>query len=169
MLSFLQNDPYTKFCPYHGCDGYVSLIEEGELTDDMRGNCPKCGGEICPQCGAKEHRFGDNPISCNQQATVTKEDAKIDIDSKTRRRLRHMGVQACPNCGMAIVRTTGCPDMICTGCQTNFKWKGDPGETTFEKVAFFYPRIVKYLFTSREAHSEGFGAQLLLGGVASVI
>ena len=53
----------------------------------------------------------------------------------------HMGAQACPKCGLAAVRVSGCAEMQCSRCKSHWTWdENEDEETKLERIAFWYPR-----------------------------
>ncbi|MDP2437613.1 MAG: IBR domain-containing protein [archaeon] len=154
LLSFVRSTPNARWCPHASCDNILLVAEDPE-TPPHREQCPKCQQAVCGTCGLKDHSADGRSCAAAKAAETE--------DGKTTRMLRRMGAQACPHCGMMIVRTTGCRQMSCQGCSKSWQWRSDEEETWVEKGAFFYPRAIKYVATSNEAHEEGLGTQILAG------
>lgn len=159
VIAFVRSNPQAKWCPHPGCDGVI-MASSASASPPASDHCPTCDGTICPLCVAMPHPN----LTCKEN-----QQRQQPIDSKTERQLRRMGAQNCPNCGVPTIRTTGCRDMRCQQCHTEWQWQYDPEETWVESGAFFYPRLIKYLATSREAASEGFGTQMVFGGLGALI
>jgi len=143
VLSCLKSDETTRWCPNPQCENVY--IGEPPDPNDPKIICGECQNAFCYNCKDMWHEGK----TCGEYQAVKK-----PLDKKTSRWMRRQGVQNCPHCGLATIRTTGCRDMTCANCHRHWDWKGDEDETTFEKVAYFYPRSVKYVATSREAHSD---------------
>lgn len=63
------------------------------------------------------------------------------------------GVKSCPNCGQLTIRLSGCPDMLCSNCNTHWDWHSvgeSRKETWIEKVGYYYPRAMKRVLGSRD-------------------
>ena len=57
-----------------------------------------------------------------------------------------MGAQECPHCGLGTVRIAGCSDIKCARCGKHWEWnEHDDDETKLEKVAFWYPRLCRFV------------------------
>jgi hypothetical protein len=81
-------------CPCDNCPGFL-----------VKGVCGICDKWICIDCNTpreKEHTCDDDELA------TYKEICK--------------GSKPCPNCGVRIIRTEGCPQMFCVECHTGFNW-----------------------------------------------
>mmetsp|Transcript_31070 Transcript_31070/g.87078 ORF Transcript_31070/g.87078 Transcript_31070/m.87078 type:complete len:517 (+) Transcript_31070:69-1619(+) len=143
VLACLKHDSTARWCPNPQCEN-VS-VGEPPNPQEPKIVCDSCGESFCYNCKDTWHEGK----TCVQHLN-----SRTPVDKKTRKWMKRRGVQNCPQCGLATIRSTGCPTMTCTGCGSEWEWKGDEDETTLEKVAYFYPRSVKYIATSREAHEN---------------
>jgi IBR domain, a half RING-finger domain/Zinc finger, C3HC4 type (RING finger) len=159
LMALLKADPLTRFCPVPGCECAMTL-DERQVAEAQPIECAQCSAQFCSQCALPYH---------GEQSCAAARATHEPLDRRTERRLRRMGAQRCPNCQIPIVRALGCREMQCTGCQTEFTWQGDPGETTIEALAYSYPRLLKHVSTSRELSADGVGAQIFGATAAAVI
>jgi len=59
--------------------------------------------------------------------------------------------------------------MICSRCKSNWTWKEyDDEETKLERVAFFYPRLCREVFGSRDWEGDSTGEKAMTIGVISL-
>ena len=160
LLQLLRLDDSVVRCPSPNCEFIISLPRQKEEEEEEEGtspkteeeriqsrldtntiSCPSCETKICRLCGEKDHR----PQTC----AFMKMDSEMDW--RTKRRMRQMGVQSCPHCGAMAMKVSGCPDMVCSSCKKHWEWEvGNNEETMLEKAAFFYPRLLSSVFGSRE-------------------
>jgi E3 ubiquitin-protein ligase RNF14 len=168
VLSCLRVDSTIRRCPNGYCD-FVFYLDPDPNSDksehEMRAHpiiCPRCAIGICQLCGERNHPT----VSCSQHRA-----GQEPVDWRTRRRLRDMGAQVCPNCGMGAVRIAGCPSMRCPKCHHYWKWQNSPEETKLEKIAFWYPRLWRGFVGSNEIHQGQMsaGEVALIAGMFSLI
>jgi hypothetical protein len=90
---------FHRKCMKTNCNGWLSTAWR----------CGVCENYTCPTCYADKgpHRDADHECKEEDKATV----ALLARDTKP-----------CPNCGMGVQRTEGCPVMFCTSCHKGFNW-----------------------------------------------
>uniref|UniRef100_A0A7S4NX23 RBR-type E3 ubiquitin transferase n=1 Tax=Paramoeba aestuarina TaxID=180227 RepID=A0A7S4NX23_9EUKA len=142
VLSLLRKEQSTRWCPK--CEAPFS----GEPpAGQVKITCFECQTDFCYNCKDVWHEGK----TCGEYQRAN------PADRKTRQWMKRQGVQNCPHCGLPTIRSTGCLDMKCVNCGKHWRWEGDANETVLEKVAYFYPRSVSYIATSREAHEHDEG------------
>eukprot|EP01094_Clydonella_sp_ATCC50884_P013067 TRINITY_DN2333_c0_g1_i1.p1 TRINITY_DN2333_c0_g1~~TRINITY_DN2333_c0_g1_i1.p1 ORF type:complete len:494 (+),score=121.76 TRINITY_DN2333_c0_g1_i1:154-1482(+) len=140
ILASIRTDPTARYCCKPECEGvHVGAPAPGS----NKITCPECGEEMCYECSRAWHEGFCKPRK------LTKE------ERKTERWMRRKGVQNCPECGVGTVRFGGCPTIDCPECGHEWEWKMEGGEeTSLEKWAFLYPRMVVGLAGAKEFHGE---------------
>lgn len=98
----LMIDPSVKWCSQPNCEGYVRGSNE-----DKKLSCPKCGFELCFQCGKAWHP----KKTCEQ---IIDEDYELWAKGKE--------IQLCPKCKHKIEKFDGCNHMTCASCNYNWCW-----------------------------------------------
>jgi len=93
-------------CLAHGGGG-----EEGNSL----AQCTQCLFAFCTRCRASYH-----PRS--QPCTADMNTEEYRNEQLTKQLLESQGVQQCPNCAMAIIKSGGCNKMVCPTCGTSFCW-----------------------------------------------
>jgi hypothetical protein len=104
-------------CPSSDCRGFV----ENTMA------CGICSRRICETC----HEIDSAGHACRPET----------VESV---RLMQNDTKRCPNCAVRIFKTTGCPQMWCTHCNSGFDW--DTGEPV--RGIIHNPHYYQYL----EAH-----------------
>lgn len=90
---------FHRKCMQSDCNGWLSTAWR----------CGVCENYTCPTCYANKGRERDTGHTCKEEDKATV--ALLAKDTK-----------ACPNCGMGVQRTEGCPVMFCTACHKGFNW-----------------------------------------------
>ena len=88
---------FVAACPSADCRGFLS----------MQYKCGTCLRKFCARC--REPKLDEAEHACDPGTVET-----IALIARATR--------ACPNCGMAIERVSGCDHMWCTGCDTGFSY-----------------------------------------------
>jgi len=84
----------NKLCMISHCDG--------KLSDNFE--CMKCSSKFCKEC-EKIYKKGHK---CNPE----------DVESM--KFINNSRIVKCPNCSVCIERSSGCNNMTCVSCRTNF-------------------------------------------------
>lgn len=90
---------FHRKCMHDECNGWLSTAWR----------CGVCENYTCPACYANKGRERDADHICKDEDKATV--ALLAKDTK-----------ACPNCGMGVQRSEGCPVMFCTVCHKGFNW-----------------------------------------------
>lgn len=98
----LMIDPSVKWCIQPNCEGYIRGKER-----DKKKECPRCGFELCFQCGKAWHP----KKSCDQ---IVDDDYELWAKGKE--------IQLCPKCKHKIEKYDGCNHMTCAACSYNWCW-----------------------------------------------
>ncbi len=90
---------FHRKCMHDGCNGWLSTAWR----------CGVCENYTCATCYANKGKERDADHTCKEEDKATV--ALLAKDTKP-----------CPNCGMGVQRTEGCPVMFCTSCHKGFNW-----------------------------------------------
>jgi hypothetical protein len=90
---------FHRKCMHDGCNGWLSTAWR----------CGVCENYTCATCYANKGKERDTDHTCKEEDKATV--ALLAKDTKP-----------CPNCGMGVQRTEGCPVMFCTACHKGFNW-----------------------------------------------
>lgn len=90
---------FHRKCMKADCNGWLSTAWR----------CGVCENYTCPTCYADKGPERDAEHVCKEEDKATV--ALLVRDTKP-----------CPNCGMGVQRTEGCPVMFCTSCHKGFNW-----------------------------------------------
>jgi hypothetical protein len=90
---------FHRKCMHDGCNGWLSTAWR----------CGVCENYTCATCYANKGRERDAGHTCKEEDKATV--ALLAKDTKP-----------CPNCGMGVQRSEGCPVMFCTACHKGFNW-----------------------------------------------
>jgi len=145
QLAEWKKDPNSRWCPW--CDHVSSIVYKGE----KKIQCVSCLGYFCFSCQVRWH----DDLTCDQFSQTT------SLDKKTMKWRKKHKIKECPYCGIASSKIGGCPEVVCIGCHRIWYWYHDDpdwcqdglykrNETAVEKVAFYYPRLLKMTIGSRE-------------------
>uniref|UniRef100_A0A0X3QCF4 RBR-type E3 ubiquitin transferase n=1 Tax=Schistocephalus solidus TaxID=70667 RepID=A0A0X3QCF4_SCHSO len=139
----LSSMPDMVACPNRDCNfGHVLLNENRD-----QGICPSCRFHFCARCRAAFHnetacQTGPHTrLSPDKVAELVARYQQAGVDGRAQMELQYgkanlnqlitehqsneiikTACKRCPNCHVAIQKTTGCNRMRCTGCQKNFCW-----------------------------------------------
>ncbi len=90
---------FHRKCMVADCNGWLSTAWR----------CGVCENYTCSTCYANKGQERDAEHVCKDEDKATV--ALLARDTKP-----------CPNCGMGVQRTEGCPVMFCTACHKGFNW-----------------------------------------------
>ena len=131
ILSHMQHDPktkekYNRFCldvegdgTKKTCPNCCQITEHHlprlrKLTDkELKVRCPACELEWCFRCQAPWHKS----LSCQ---VFQKGNTQFKTWTRERNGNGIANCQKCPTCRVFIQRSTGCPHMTCSRCDTHF-------------------------------------------------
>ncbi|CAI2360999.1 unnamed protein product [Moneuplotes crassus] len=110
MLDLLvPNSRSSIKCPKQGCEyvGYVNLRD-------------KCNAEIsCELCGYSWREPGLTPFSSKLFNCLCSWKSNLNLFTELQKVIR---AQACPGCGISIIKGPGCKHMVCQKCEKEFCW-----------------------------------------------
>lgn len=101
---------FIRACPATDCRGF--------LNETMI--CGLCNTSVCEKC----FEIKDNDHSCKKENIATAE--LIKKDSKP-----------CPNCASMTIKISGCNNVFCRNCKTNFNWATLQIETEAHNPDFY--------------------------------
>ncbi|XP_014767482.1 E3 ubiquitin-protein ligase RNF217 [Octopus bimaculoides] len=109
-----NKDPCVKTCP--NCCSIISIdksqMKHKKCKKGLKVVCSTCSTAICFPCQAQWHEG----ITCKQ---FQKGDKMVSIWAKNYQN-GQLNAQQCPKCKIFIQRSTGCDQMSCKKCDTNF-------------------------------------------------
>lgn len=113
LLSFVETNPYVKWCPSPGCEHAVQCLHNDSITEPMDVQC-KCLQTFCFACNEEAHR----PVECGMvKAWLLKNTAESEnmnwILANTK---------PCPKCQRPIEKNQGCMHITCSQCKYEFCW-----------------------------------------------
>ncbi len=91
---------FHRKCMHDDCNGWLSTAWR----------CGVCENYTCATCYANKGKERDAATH------ICKEEDKATVA------LLAKDTKSCPNCGMGVQRTEGCPVMFCTSCHKGFNW-----------------------------------------------
>lgn len=102
----LSHDESARACPK------CSHIVRGGSAEHPAMTCDMCHQEFCFL-----HETAHAGARCGQQKT------KDSLAGRTRTKVwKALHTKACPECGIAIIRSGGCAHMVCQSCSHEFCW-----------------------------------------------
>lgn len=137
--AFIESHPYTRWCPYPGCDRAVHLKvpssdnntqvkpEEATPSDTPRNVDCGAGHFFCWSCSEEAH----DPCSCEtwkiwKSKIASLDGSKESVDALSQKSSSESWVakfsKPCPKCKRPIQRSDGCNHMTCSVCSHDFCW-----------------------------------------------
>jgi len=117
LLTFWNVDVLDEDAPSKFTDRFVaaaSLIEDDGLRALLQHSLLKRFPKTVTHCCAAPHCF---------RCKVATHHEGLKCEEVQRRQVPEDGVQFCPGCGVATVKTEGCNHMICL-CGEDWTWEG---------------------------------------------
>jgi len=109
QIQQVKADPNCRYCPSPDC-GHPQIWNGGE----PQMTCSLCGNAFCAACRTLWH----SEETCEQNMLDN-----APVDELTLKWKHRHDVRACPNCGIEICKSSGCPKMRCKNCQHLFHWR----------------------------------------------
>jgi hypothetical protein len=99
----VERRTFVRACPVNECRGFLSTAWK----------CGTCESYTCPDCHIPKNGRDDPEHECNPD----------DVATAT---LLAKDTKPCPKCAVPIYKISGCDQMWCTSCMTQFSWsRGD--------------------------------------------
>jgi ariadne-1 len=115
LRSFVESNPYTRWCPGRGCERIAYALSPAAM--ELEGNvakCDTCTTKFCLVCGEEPHA----PASCK---ALLKWNEKCRNESETANWIL-ANTKSCPKCLSRIEKNQGCNHMSCQKCKHEFCW-----------------------------------------------
>ena len=100
----VYKNPNKKFCPFPNCDG-IGIIRDYKSKNNKFIECTK-GHKFCFFCLKDWHK-----------GKKCKEDI---IDKNLKKYIKENNSKRCPNCGILVIKISGCNHMTCKNCEYEF-------------------------------------------------
>lgn len=111
ILAELNRNPNCRWCPRPGCNTAMIADPSEKIVI-----CSRCEQEICFKCRQMSHKGK----SCKEYEEWRK--LNDENEENWSQWAKTNDAKQCPNCGVWIIRPTGCNQVICKSCQYSFCW-----------------------------------------------
>ena len=102
----IYNNSNMKFCPFPDCDGF-GIIKNLNNPNNKFIKCSN-GHEFCFVCLKKWHKGK----KCKEEV----------LDKNLKKLKNEINSKRCPNCGILLIKYTGCNHITCSNCKYEFCW-----------------------------------------------
>lgn len=115
LRSFVESNPYTRWCPGRGCERVAYALSPAAMeSEGSVAHCDACEIRFCLVCGEEPHA----PANCKGLA---KWNEKCRNESETANWIL-ANTKSCPKCYSRIEKNQGCNHMTCQKCRFEFCW-----------------------------------------------
>jgi ariadne-1 len=115
VTSFVENNPFVKWCPAPNCH-YAIWLKEFTTEHNEQVTC-KCGYTFCFRCNEEGHQ----PALCSMYKDWKVKNAGGD-EALNQKAIASFA-RPCPRCKIAIEKNGGCNHMTCHKCHFHFCWQ----------------------------------------------
>lgn len=115
LRSFVESNPFTRWCPGRGCERVAYALSPAAMeSDGSVAHCDACEMRFCLVCGEEPHA----PAKCKSLARWNE---KCRNESETANWIL-ANTKSCPKCHSRIEKNQGCNHMSCQKCRFEFCW-----------------------------------------------